>query len=140
MAVFTLHAQLAQDTYVVGRFELCQVLLMDDRLYPWVILVPQRANIREVYELSPQEQSILIQESSFLAQQMALKFSADKLNIATLGNIVPQLHLHHIVRFRNDAAWPTPVWGKHPRLPYSAQAAATRVQELQSLLHSKLLT
>ncbi|MEK6748440.1 MAG: HIT family protein [Pseudomonadota bacterium] len=140
MPDFTLHAQLTRDTHSIGSFALCQVLLMDDALYPWLILVPQRAGIREIYQLSAPEQALLMQESSFLAQRLAQFFNADKINIAALGNVVPQLHLHHIVRYQTDSAWPAPVWGAHARVPYAPGQAVARVGELKPLLQPMLLS
>jgi diadenosine tetraphosphate (Ap4A) HIT family hydrolase len=118
---FQLHPQLEKDCILLGKFELCQVLLMNDNQFPWFILVPQRAGIREIYELSQDDQITLIRESSYLAQKLAMIFKADKLNIAAIGNIVEQLHLHHIVRYKTDKAWAAPVWGKFAATPYSAQ-------------------
>jgi len=118
---FSIHPQLQKDCLVLGKFELCQVLLMNDSQFPWFILVPQRAGIREIYELSHEEQITLISESSYLAQKLATIFAADKLNIAAIGNIVEQLHIHHVVRYKTDKAWAAPVWGKFAAVPYSAQ-------------------
>ncbi len=121
MIRFQLHSQLEKDCFILGEFELCQVLLMNDSQFPWFILVPKRADIREIYQLSADEQVILIQESSYLAEKLVTIFNADKLNIAAIGNIVPQLHLHHVVRYQTDKAWAMPVWGKFPATPYTEQ-------------------
>ena len=104
---------------VIGRFTLNHLLLMNDANYPWFILVPDREDITELYQLEQPDQQRLIAESSMLAATISEQFRADKINIAALGNVVPQLHIHHIVRYRNDAAWPAPVWGKHPPTPYT---------------------
>ncbi|MDD5214719.1 MAG: HIT domain-containing protein [Methylococcales bacterium] len=127
---FSLHPQLEKDCFVLGKFELCQVLLMNDSQFPWFILVPQRAGIREIYELSHEDQIMLISESSYLAQKLATIFAADKLNIAAIGNIVEQLHIHHVVRYKTDKAWAAPVWGKFAAVPYSAQ----QLEDLQARL------
>jgi diadenosine tetraphosphate (Ap4A) HIT family hydrolase len=119
--MFELHPQLKRDCIIVGRFELCQLLLMQDANYPWFILVPMRSGIGEIFQLEKDDQTRLIAESSSLAAALADGFKADKINIAALGNVVPQLHIHHIVRYRNDPAWPVPVWGKLPMLPYSKE-------------------
>ena len=116
-----LHPQLAKDCFILGRFELCLLLLMNDNQYPWLILVPQRENISEIHHLSAQEQIQLTQESCLLAEAMEKAFAAEKLNIAALGNIVPQLHIHHIARYKHDATWPKPVWGILPAAPYTAE-------------------
>ena len=120
--MFSLHAQLARDCVVIGQFSLSQLLLMNDANYPWFVLVPQRENIREIFELDLADQQQLLCESSFLAREMVEYFCPHKINIAALGNIVPQLHLHHIARVTTDAAWPAPVWGKVPAKPYSEEA------------------
>jgi len=128
--MFALHPQLQQDCFVIGRFSLCQLLLMNDSNYPWFILVPERENISEIYQLPEAEQVQLWRESSWLSRQLAVEFDADKMNVAALGNVVPQLHLHHIVRYRNDRTWPAPVWGRLPALPYAEaelQAMLTRL-------------
>ncbi len=118
----TLHPRLAEDCIVLGRFPLSLVLLMNDANYPWFILVPDRKNVCEIYQLSTEDQICLQHESSYLAAQLAAIFSADKMNIAALGNVVPQLHLHHIVRYKHDPVWPAPVWGKLPAIPYTSDA------------------
>ena len=127
--MFTLHPQLAKDCFVIGQFELCQLLLMNDQNYPWFILVPQRENISEIYQLTVADQMLLWRESTGLSETLAQHFAADKMNVAALGNVVPQLHVHHIVRYQRDPAWPAPVWGKLAAKPYSES-------ELQQLLSS----
>ncbi|ORU90606.1 MAG: hypothetical protein A6F71_06490 [Cycloclasticus sp. symbiont of Poecilosclerida sp. M] len=108
---FTLHPQLVDDTYTLGDFPLSVLLLSRDANYPWFILVPKRAEISEVFQLSQSDQNQLQQESIALSQALYGAFSADKLNVAALGNVVPQLHVHHIIRYTTDIAWPSPVWG-----------------------------
>jgi len=115
---FALDPRLERDTFCLGAFPLSLLLLMNDSTYPWLILVPQRPAIREIYQLAPADQQQLLVESSQLAEVLADLLRPDKLNIAALGNVVPQLHLHHVVRYRNDPAWPAPVWGKAPPVPY----------------------
>lgn len=116
---FTLHPRLAADCLTLGALPLCRVLLMNDRTYPWLILVPQRAGISEICELSETDQQALIAESSRVAQVLMTLFKPDKLNIAAIGNLVPQLHVHHVARFRTDPAWPGTVWGRERGEPYS---------------------
>ncbi len=132
---FELHPQLAADTILVGDFPLCRLLLMNDRQYPWTILVPRRAGLREIYELHESDQLRFWRESAQLSQTLMRAFGGDKLNVAALGNMVPQLHIHHIVRFKADPAWPAPVWGKHPAQPYESAALSERLQLLRSLLN-----
>lgn len=132
--MFELHPRLGQDCLVLGRFSLCQLLLMNDSRYPWFILVPARNHISEIYQLSDGEQQLLLRESSRLARAMADAFRPDKLNIAALGNLVPQLHLHHVARYRDDAAWPAPVWGKLAAIPYFAEELASVKAKLHGAL------
>jgi len=116
--MFALHPRLQNDCLELGRFELCRLLLMNESRYPWLILVPERKGVGEIYQLDAADQVLLVRESSLLARGLAAAFAADKLNIAAIGNLVPQLHVHHVVRYRGDAAWPAPVWGKFAPLPY----------------------
>lgn len=120
--MFKLHTRLAEDTLAVGDFPLCRLLLMNDANYPWFILVPRRTGAREIFQLDRHDQQQLLWESSQLSQVLSKVFQADKLNIAALGNMVPQLHIHHIVRYENDRAWPKPVWGLFPATPYTERA------------------
>ncbi|NWF37777.1 HIT domain-containing protein [Mariprofundus sp. NF] len=113
-----LHPQLEKDCFVIGRLPLCLLLLINDANYPWFILVPQREGITEIHQLSDEDQQQLMRESSQLAAVIEKEFNADKINIAALGNMVPQLHIHHIVRYKSDPAWPAPVWGKVEAIPY----------------------
>jgi diadenosine tetraphosphate (Ap4A) HIT family hydrolase len=129
-----LHPQLQKDCAVVGRLSLSHLLLMKDANYPWFILVPDRKNITEIYQLSPEDQQLLIRESSVLAKSLAKAFDADKINLAALGNVVAQLHVHHIVRYRHDPAWPAPVWGKVPAKPYTDDQIAEVVGRLRKVM------
>jgi len=130
-----LHPQLEKDCFVVARLPLCAVLLMNDANYPWFILVPQREGITEIHQLSEKEQQQLMRESSQLAAVIESEFKADKINIAALGNMVPQLHVHHIVRYKTDPAWPAPVWGKFPAAPYEEK----KVRQICEAIGSRLL-
>ena len=93
---------------------------MNDSNYPWFILVPKRNNISEIYELSRAEQSILISEISFVSKVVKQNILPDKINIGALGNIVSQLHIHIVARFKADISWPDPIWGKNVAIPYKA--------------------
>jgi diadenosine tetraphosphate (Ap4A) HIT family hydrolase len=120
--MFEIHEQLKQDCVVVGNFPLSLLLLHKDANFPWFILVPMRRGITEIFQLEQADRLQLEHESSYLAQQLARRFDADKMNIAALGNVVSQLHIHHIVRYKTDAAWPKPVWGHGPSKAYDADA------------------
>jgi diadenosine tetraphosphate (Ap4A) HIT family hydrolase len=120
--MFALDPRLAADTAELARWPLCRVLLMNDANYPWLILVPEREGVREIIELSDGDRLLLMEEITRAARLLAAIAKPDKLNIAALGNAVPQLHVHLIARFTDDAAWPRPVWGVKPRLPYAAEA------------------
>ena len=122
--MFELHPRLKEDCIAIGRFPLCRLLLMNDSTYPWFILVPERADIREVHELPDADQIRLISESSILSRWLTESFKAEKINVAALGNMVPQLHWHVIVRHTTDPAWPGPVWGKGPPKPYTPEEIA----------------
>ncbi len=128
--MFKLDPILENDTVYLGQFALCQVLLMNDCQYPWLILVPQVADVSEIYQLSKAQRQLLEQESNFVAKTMSQLFNADKMNIAALGNVVAQLHIHHIVRFKTDTAWPAPIWGKLPVKPYSEEKLLTMKTKL----------
>ncbi len=108
---FELHPQLAKDTTVIGYFPLCVALLLKDNAVPWVILVPKRENLRELHHLPLEEQHQFLLESQAVNQALESLFNPDKLNLGALGNMVPQLHIHHIARSKEDIAWPGPVWG-----------------------------
>jgi diadenosine tetraphosphate (Ap4A) HIT family hydrolase len=115
---WTLHPQLDRDTASIGDLPLSRVLIVNDANYPWLLLVPRRANIVELIDLDEVEQAQLLTEVTRVARALRTVTKCDKLNIAALGNVVPQLHVHVIARFRSDAAWPKPVWGVAPPRPY----------------------
>lgn len=131
---FELHPQLAADTYLVTDLELCRVLLMNDRRYPWLIAVPRVPGLSELDELTPRETSLYAEESRQLLAALRAIYAPDKLNVAALGNMVPQLHIHHIARMKTDDAWPRPVWGVLPALAYSEVESATALTRLRAEL------
>nr|WP_298378721.1 HIT domain-containing protein [uncultured Halomonas sp.] len=133
---FELHPRLAADTHQIADLALCQVRLMNDARFPWVILVPRRAAIREVYELEESDQARLWQEATMLGRGMQETLGANKLNLATLGNQVAQLHLHVILRRQNDDAWPGPVWGVGTPRPYTQDALEKMQDRLLTLIAS----
>lgn len=132
--MFELHPVLATDTRPVLDLPLCRVLLMNDAQYPWLILVPRLPDLREVHDLPAQLRAQLWAEVDAVAEALAGQVQADKMNIAALGNQVPQLHVHCIARFRDDAAWPRPVWGVHPPRPYDDAEANQCIGGLKTLL------
>ncbi|WP_333877681.1 HIT domain-containing protein [Methylobacter sp.] len=131
---FQLHPRLEQDCIAIGRFELCRLLMMNDSQYPWFILVPERGDLKEIYQLSKTERELLTEESSYLAENLAALYKADKMNIAAIGNMVPQLHIHHIVRYQADKAWPAPVWGKFDAVPYTERQIADNLTRVRAQL------
>jgi len=131
---FELDPRLVTDTTTIGDFPLCRLLLMNDSRYPWLILVPRVASVSEVFELTAEQQQQLWQETSAIAQRLKNEFQADKINIATLGNVVKQLHMHVVVRMQDDAAWPAPVWGNGVAQPYSAGALTQICLRMRSAL------
>ncbi len=133
-AGFELHPRLAADTAVVCDLPLSRVLLMDDAAWPWLILVPRRAGMREWLDLARPEQHHLLDEIDHAGRVLQARFKPDKLNIAALGNMVEQLHVHLIARHREDPAWPHPVWGRQPRTPYSQARREALVETLRGSL------
>jgi len=130
----TLHPQLAEDSVEIGQFLLSKLLLMRDANYPWLVLVPAREGVTEIYQLDEADQQQLQRESSCVAKLLAEEFNADKINIGALGNIVPQLHVHHIARYEDDLAWPAPIWGAHPASEYSASELEVIVNKVKKAL------
>lgn len=137
--MYQLHPQLEKDTHKIGEYALSDVLLMNDARYPWVILVPKREAMRELHDLTDDEIQQLMRESSFTAKAMVNLFGADKMNVAALGNIVEQLHLHHVARFSTDEAWPKPIWGMGNAQPYSDVAASVMLSQLRRELGDLLV-
>ncbi len=127
---FELHPQLANDTTILGHFPLCIALLHKDNSVPWVILVPKRQHLKELHHLPMHEQQQFLLESQAVSQALEATFQPDKINLGALGNIVPQLHIHHIARFEHDIAWPGPLWGN--------TNGTFRTEEEQAQLHTRL--
>ncbi|PPV41553.1 HIT family protein [Ectopseudomonas oleovorans] len=132
--MFALDSRLQQDCLLVGDFALSRLLLMNDANYPWFILVPRREEVSELFQLDAADQRQLWQETTLLAETLKDTFAADKMNVATLGNVVSQLHMHVIVRRRDDIAWPAPVWGRHPAHPYEASQVEQIIARLRLVL------
>ncbi|MCK5825621.1 MAG: HIT domain-containing protein [Desulfuromusa sp.] len=130
--MFELDPRLKEDTIDFGSFLLCRVLLLNDCRYPWFILVPQRDALREIYQLSEADRRLFWDESNQLSLWMEHYFDFDKLNIAALGNVVSQLHLHHVGRTIGDPAWPDPVWGHSQAAPYLTEDIERLHQAIQT--------
>jgi len=122
--LFTLHPQLAKDCFELANLPLCKLLLCNDSAYPWFILVPKVNDITDIYQLDWQQQQQLLNESSLLSELVMQAFAGDKMNVAALGNVVEQLHVHHVVRYKNDVSWPKPIWGQQPLTPYTEMELA----------------
>lgn len=130
--VFTLDPRLAADTVAVTRLPLCDVRLMNDARFAWLVLVPRRIGMVEISDLSDTEQAMLWHESLLAGAALRATCPCDKLNLGALGNIVRQLHLHVVARHRGDAAWPGPVWGHGVPAPYATDSLSTRIADLQA--------
>lgn len=133
---FAMHPRLEADSVYLCRWTLCQVRLINDARYPWLMLVPEQPNITEPFELTAGDQAQLWRESMALAGWMKGYFQADKMNVAALGNVVPQLHVHHVARLVNDSAWPGPVWGVGEAEPYDSGRLTPLCQTLTQLLRA----
>jgi len=139
MPQFTLHPKLAADSIELGNCQICKVLLINDSNYPWLVLVPRRGDIRELYQLEQADIEQVQRESLEVSKLLMQHFKGDKLNVAALGNLVPQLHIHHIVRFENDAAWPKPIWGVVNAVAYKKNELDKMSESLRTLLSSTAL-
>jgi diadenosine tetraphosphate (Ap4A) HIT family hydrolase len=134
MAKFSLHERLRADTIELTRWPLSIVLLMNVRHWPWLVLVPRRPDIREIHELQETDQRALTAEIVRASRALTQLVQPHKLNVAALGNVVPQLHVHVIARFTDDPAWPKPVWGALPPEPYAGNELVRRVEALKGVL------
>ncbi|HTT97369.1 MAG TPA: HIT family protein [Rhizomicrobium sp.] len=134
MRDFELHPRLAADTAFVMDWTLCRVLLMNDARYQWLILVPRRDAVTEIFELCPEDREMLMAEIALAGERLKHFSQAAKINVGALGNLVPQLHIHVIARNSGDAAWPGPVWGQGNAELYAAGALQNLVGELVKAL------
>lgn len=130
-AAWSLHPQLAKDTINIGDLPLCRVLVINDANYPWLLLVPRRPEVAEIIDLDEVEQAQLTTEIARVGRALKAITACDKLNIAALGNVVPQLHVHVIARRTSDAAWPRPVWGLVAPLAHDKQEVEAFIQALR---------
>lgn len=129
-----LHPQLERDCIALDQLPLCALLLMNDARFPWFVLVPDREEIEEIFQLNETDRAQLWRESDALSRAIVAVFSPHKLNIAALGNVVPQLHVHHVARLHTDVAWPKPVWGCGVAIPYEGDAVDDIHRKLRSAL------
>jgi diadenosine tetraphosphate (Ap4A) HIT family hydrolase len=130
LAAFELNERLRGDSEFVVTLGLCQLRLMNDRRWPWLILVPQRPGIEELFELRPLDQALLTFETNLAAQALNKVTDATKVNVGALGNIVRQLHVHVVARHENDPNWPGPVWGFGTREPYGADEKKALIETI----------
>lgn len=131
---YMLHPQLAADTHPLATFALCDVRLMDDANYPWLVLVPRIPGARELIDLDADQRRTLTDEIDAAARLLRDTIRPFKLNVAALGNLVPQLHVHVIGRFEDDPAWPAPVWGRVAARPYTPEELVGRIRLLSTAL------
>jgi diadenosine tetraphosphate (Ap4A) HIT family hydrolase len=131
---FLLHPQLLADTHPVCELALCSVRLMDDARWPWLVLVPRLPFLRELVDLSTDDQVALLKEVNRAGRVLQRLYRCEKLNVAALGNMVPQLHVHVIARHKEDCAWPRPVWGQGTAEPYSPEQLSRELLALARAL------
>jgi diadenosine tetraphosphate (Ap4A) HIT family hydrolase len=136
-AGFELDPRLDHDTVHLAWLGLCELRLMDDRRFPWLVLVPQRPGAVEIHDLTPLDQAMLTFETNMVAQALENVTRCTKINSGALGNIVRQLHVHVVARFETDSAWPGPVWGSGPREPYRREERHELADRLLSALYPK---
>lgn len=129
-----IHPQLEADSVPVCDLGLCAIRLMTDANFPWLIMVPKRDGIREIHQLEEVDQQALMREITMVAERLEALTGAEKMNVAALGNMVPQLHVHVIARFSDDAAWPGPIWGVAPHKAYDPAALEDFVVKLKAAL------
>lgn len=131
---FELDARLEADTEPLQWLGLCELRLMNDKRWPWVVLVPQRAGIFELHDLTPLDQAMLTFETNLAAEALKRVTGCDKINTAALGNIVRQMHIHVIARSEGDPNWPGPVWGYGPREPYRRTDLHGLIEKIRAAL------
>ena len=131
---FKLDKRLESDTFWVGDLPLCKVLLMNVANFPWIILVPKVSDKSEIFELNQSDLEKYHKETNYLLQSMSKLYMADKMNIASLGNLVPQLHTHIIVRYKKDDAWPNPVWSYPEMISYEANKHQMEIDKIKKLV------
>jgi diadenosine tetraphosphate (Ap4A) HIT family hydrolase len=136
---YSLDNRLKQATLPIGRLELCEIRLLNDARWPWLLLVPMRDDMAEIFDLAATEQNILTEENVLASVALKKLTGAEKINTAAIGNIVRQLHVHVIARSENDANWPGPVWGFGQAEPYNDSAAKSLIDKLRNELNTHVL-
>jgi len=139
MKDFELHPRLVKDTYAVANLNLCRLLLMNDSNYPWFILVPRIENITELFHLTKVDRQSLNNEVDELSRRLLLHFNAKKMNVAAMGNIVTQLHVHVIVRKETDAAWPNPIWNNVDIIPYEKNISDNLIKDIKIIIEDLIV-
>jgi diadenosine tetraphosphate (Ap4A) HIT family hydrolase len=133
---FKLDSLLQRDSIFVGELPLCKLLLMNDSNFPWFLLIPRKEGVVEMFDLDEDDRLQLQKESDYLLSNLKQHFKATKMNVANLGNIVPQLHIHHIARYEDDLAWPGPIWGAVKAKPYTEKQIKSLITEVRALFAS----
>lgn len=128
---FELNERLAADTWTIKDLALCRVLLMNDKRYPWLILVPRREGLRDFHDVAAADKATFLAEIDHVSEVLKVQNAAHKMNVGALGNMVPQLHVHVIARFEEDEAWPNPVWGLGKPVPYAASEVGSLIEVLK---------
>jgi diadenosine tetraphosphate (Ap4A) HIT family hydrolase len=131
---FSLDPRLAADSIAIGKLMLCEVRLQNDARFPWLVLVPQREGITELFELSATDSALTMEEITRCSAALRAVTQCLKINVGALGNIVRQLHIHIVARNESDAAWPGPVWGSGSRVPYAEPEKANLIERLRGAL------
>lgn len=132
--MFELHPQLAADTVLIHELELSSLRLMNVAEIPWVVLIPRRNAVLDLVDLGDEDQQLLMREISYIGKIIKEEFTAHKLNVASLGNVVPQLHMHIVARYTHDSAWPKPVWGNIAMEPYAPDNLGKMAEKIRSFL------
>jgi diadenosine tetraphosphate (Ap4A) HIT family hydrolase len=132
--MFKLNERLANDTFEVAEIANCKLLLLNDSRYPWLVLVPMQENVTELYQLSDEFNQKISKTINLIAQKISKEFKTDKINIGAIGNVVSQLHIHVLGRFKKDLAWPNPVWGHSPAVPYTPEQAQEQIAKIKKML------
>jgi len=138
MSQFTLDPQLDTDSLPLLELDLCTLRVMNDATYPWILMVPKQAGLAELIDLSIEDQHRLTDEIRIVSTALQSLTHCDKLNVAALGNMVRQLHIHVIARFEGDAAWPGPIWGKRPTVPYEEETATALIAAMKTAIMAEL--